>query len=63
MYRKERCKSDLSPCNDDEADARLILYAADAAKCSFKKVMLQTVDSDVEALAIAKFNNLASSEI
>ena len=35
--------SDLSSCNHKEADTRLLLYAADAAKLGFEEVMLRTV--------------------
>lgn len=55
--------SDLLPCNHKEADTRLVLHAADAAKCGFEKVMLRTVDSDVVVLAIATFHDLSLSEL
>ena len=53
----------MSSCNHEEADTRLLLHAADAGKCGFEKVMLQTVDTDVVVLAIATFHDLALSEI
>ena len=55
--------SDLSPCTHEEADTRLLLHAADAAKCGFRKIMLQTVDTDVVAVAIAAFHHLVVSEL
>lgn len=55
--------SDLSPCTHEEADTRLLLHAADAAKCGFKKIMLRTVDTDVVVIAVATFNDLALSEL
>ena len=58
-----RDMSGLSSCNHKEADTRLLLHAADAGKCGFEKVMLQTVDTDVVVLAIATFHDLALSEI
>ena len=39
--------SDLSPCNHEENDTRLILHAANAAMCGFQRVMLRTVETDV----------------
>ena len=43
----ERETSGLSPCNHEEADTRLLLHAADAAKQGYRKIMIQTVDTDV----------------
>lgn len=42
---------------------RLLLHAADAAKCGFEKLMLRTVDTDVVVLAIAFFHELPLSEL
>jgi len=36
--------SDLAPCKHEEADTRLLLHAAHAAKCGFKKIMLRITD-------------------
>ena len=38
--RRREDTSELSPCNHEEADTRLLLHAADAAKCGFEKLML-----------------------
>ena len=43
----------LAPCNHEEADTRMLLHAADAVQCSFTKILLRTVDTDVLILAIA----------
>ena len=43
----------LAPCNDEEADTRMLLHAADAVQCGFTKILLRTVDTDVLILAIA----------
>ena len=43
----------LAPCNHDEANARMLLHAADAVQCGFTKILLRTVDTDVLILAIA----------
>ena len=53
---------DLSPCNHEEADTRLLLYTADVGKCGFKKVMLRTLDTDV-VLAITTFHDHGLSEL
>ena len=61
--RRREDTSELSPCNHEEADTRLLLHAADAAKCGFEKLMLRTVDTDVVVLAIAFFHELPLSEL
>lgn len=43
----------ISPCNHEEADSRLILHTADAAKKGLKTCMIRTPDSDVLVLAVA----------
>ena len=61
--RRREDTSELSLCNHEEADTRLLLHAADAAKCGFEKLMLRTVDTDVVVLAIAFFHELPLSEL
>ena len=53
----------MSPCRHEEADTRLLLHAANAAKCGLKKVMLRTVDTDVVVIAIGAFHDLSVSEL
>ena len=53
----------LSPCNQEEADTRLILHVSDAAKCGFTKAMIRTVDTDVVIIAISFFEQLQLSEL
>ena len=43
----------LAPCNHEEADSRMILHVADAARKGLKTCMVRTSDSDVLVLAIA----------
>lgn len=51
------CTESLSPCSHEEADTRMILHAADAAK-TLKHVMIRTVDTDVVVLAVSFFEQL-----
>ena len=55
--------ADLSPCTHEEADTRLLLHAADAARRGYTKVMVRTVDTDVVVIAVAKFQYLSLSEL
>ena len=55
--------ADLSPCTYEEADTRLLLHAADAARRGYTKVMVRTVDTDVVVIAVAKFQYLSLSEL
>ena len=55
--------SDVAPCKHEAAETRLLLHAAHAAKCGFKKIMLQTVDIDVVVIAVATFHEMVLSEL
>ena len=55
--------SNLSPCKHEEADTRLLLHAADAAKSGFQKIMIRTVDTDVVVIAISAFQDLEVTEL
>ena len=55
--------SNLSPCNHEEADTRLLLRAADAAKSGFTKIMLKTVDTDVVVLSVAAHHEINLAEL
>lgn len=48
-----RDTSALAPCNDEEADTRIMLHAAHAADNGHKKIHIKTVDTDVVVLAVA----------
>ncbi len=43
----------LAPCNQEEADSRMMLHAAHAAYNGHKKILIRTVDTDVVVLAVA----------
>ncbi|KAK3083940.1 hypothetical protein FSP39_005667 [Pinctada imbricata] len=45
--------SNLAPCSHEEADTRMMLHVADAARNGLKKVMIRTVDTDVVVLGIS----------
>ena len=55
--------ADLLPCAHEEADTRLLLHAADAARRGYTKVMVRTVDMDVVVIAVAKFQYISLSEL
>ena len=42
----------LSPCNHEEADTRLILHVLNGSFCGFKKISIVTVDTDLDELWI-----------
>ena len=43
----------LAPCNHEEADSRMILYAGDAARSGFQRITIRTFDTDVVVLAMS----------
>lgn len=55
--------SHLSPCDHEEADARMILHMADAVNKGFQKIVMRTVDTDVVALSVAAVANLQCEEL
>ncbi|KAK6169757.1 hypothetical protein SNE40_020746 [Patella caerulea] len=42
----------ISPCNHEEADTRILLHAAHAARNGHVKILIRTVDTDVVVLAV-----------
>ena len=60
VYRQERNEEGLSPCSHEEADTRMMVHVADAAK-QYNSVITSTVDSDVVVLAVHVFACLTSS--
>ena len=52
----------LSPCNQEEADTRIILHVADMARTGKKKIRMRTVDTDVVILCIAFFYDIPGLE-
>ena len=55
--------ADLLPCTHEQADTRLLLHAADAARRGYTKVMVRSVDTDVVVIAVAKFQYISLSEL
>lgn len=53
----------LSPCQQEEADTRMILHLRHAADQGHTRAFLRTVDSDVVVLAISFFLELGLSEL
>ena len=43
----------ISPCNHEEADSRIMLHIADAAERGFSNILVRTVDTDVVLFAVA----------
>ena len=60
IYRQERDKEGLAPCSHEEADTRIMVHVADAAK-QYNTVTIRTVDSDVVVLAVFVFAQLMPS--
>ena len=56
-------QSNLSPCSHEEADARMILHLADAAKAGYNRILVRTVDTDVVVLAVCYYYTVPASEI
>ena len=50
--------SEISPCNHEEADTRLLLHCYDASKQDIRQVMIQTVDTDVVVLTLSMFKKM-----
>ena len=53
----------VSPCNQEEADGRIIFHLADASHQGHSKAMVRTVDSDVIVIGISKFEHLGLQEL
>ena len=60
VSRHERPVEGLAPCSHEEADTRMMLHVADAAK-QYNTVIVRTVDSDVVVLAVYVFAQLMTS--
>ena len=55
--------SGLQPCNQAEADTRVLLHLANAAVQGHSKAYVPTVDSDIVVLALRFFDTLGLSEL
>ena len=56
-------KVGLALCNHEEADTRLILHIAHAARQGCKNIQIRTVDTDVVVLALAYFQKLGITRL
>lgn len=54
--------NNLTPCNHEEADTRIMVHVADAVLDGHSKIMIRTVDSDVVVLAVSCLNILDTLE-
>ena len=50
--------SSISPCTHEEADTHMLLHVAHAVRNAHRKMMIQTVDTDVVVLAVAAAQGL-----
>jgi hypothetical protein len=53
----------LQPCSHEEADTRLVLHAANAAKAGYKNIAIRTVDTDVLVIAISVWQEIECDEL
>ncbi|KAL8591565.1 hypothetical protein ACOMHN_055532 [Nucella lapillus] len=53
----------VSPCQQEEADTRIMLHLQHAAQQGHQKAFIRTVDSDVVILAVSLFHDLGLSEV
>ena len=51
-------KSELAPCSNEQADTRIMLHLADAAKQGISSAVIRTVDTGVVVLAIQSASRL-----
>ncbi|XP_071853660.1 uncharacterized protein [Apostichopus japonicus] len=54
--------SNLSPCDHEEADTRMILHLSHAFHEGFQNILIRTVDTDVVVLTIAAVSKLGIQE-
>ena len=50
----------LAPCNHEEADSRMMLHAAHAARHGHQRILVRTVDTDFVVLAVMVVQKLSS---
>ena len=63
LCNQNRQQANLFPYSHEEADTRIILYVADAAKSRYDRILLRTLDTDVVVLAISYNYTVPPSEI
>ena len=52
----------LAPCNQEEADTRMMLHVAHAAQHGHQEIQVRTVDTDVVVLAVMVVHNLPAGD-
>ena len=50
--------SNISPCNHEEADTRMLIHVQDGVRDSNTSIMIKTVDTDVVVISITMFPDL-----
>ena len=55
-------RSSIAPCTHEEADSRMLLHVAHAARNGHHKIMIHTVDTDVVVLAVAVAQKLQAED-
>ena len=55
--------SSLTPCSHGEADTRVLLHARQIFWFGYEKVCIQTVDTDVLVIAIARYFQTGLKEL
>ena len=58
-----KIRTDIAPCNHEEADTRLILHALYCTKHGNCRILIRSVNTDVVVLWIATFHALSFGEI
>ena len=56
-------KAGLVPCDHEEADTRIFIYAKHASVNGMKKILIRTADTDVVILAIVFAKKLEVEEL
>ncbi|VDI52493.1 Hypothetical predicted protein [Mytilus galloprovincialis] len=56
--KPDKNNGNLSPCNHEEADTRILLHVADAVKSGMHNIMIRTVDTDVVVIAVSAVHKL-----
>ena len=55
--------SSLEPCNQEEADTRLLVHVLDACSSGHRRILIRTNDANVVVLAMSVAENLPADEI
>ena len=63
LFKQHRDVASLAPCTHEEADTRIMLHVADAAREGHNQITVRTVDTDILVLAIATTQKLSVTEL